>query len=99
MDRATWHQVRHAVISASRAVPRRGRRTLYSDALVVTLYLWCVWHDRPLCWAYDPLHYNSLLRPRRLPSYPRFCKRLKTPRVVAKTSVDLSRGDETNGCC
>jgi hypothetical protein len=82
MDRATWHQVRHAVTSASRAVPRRGRRTLYSDDLIVKLYLWTVWHDRPLCWAFDPLHFNSLFRPRRRPGYSQFCKRLKTPRVV-----------------
>lgn len=96
MDRATWHQVRHAVISASRALPRRGRRTLYSDDLIVKLYLWCVWHDRPLCWAYDPLHYNTLFRPKKRPSYPQFCKRLKTPRVVAMVehvNDRLARGD------
>lgn len=96
MDRVTWHQVRHAVISASRAVPRRGRRTLYSDALVVKLYLWCVWHDRPLCWAYEDLHYNALFRPSTRPSYSQFCKRLKTQRVVAMighVNAHLARDD------
>lgn len=97
MDRATWHQVRHAVISASRAVPRRGRRTLYSDALIVKLYLWTAWHDRPRSWAYDRLHYNSLFRPGRLPSYSQFCRRLRSARVVAMlehANARLARGPD-----
>lgn len=95
MDRATWNQVRHAVRSASRAVPRRGRRTLYSDDLIVKLYLWTAWHDRPRCRAYDPLHYNGLFRPKRLPGYSQFCRRLRSSRVRAMlehADARLARG-------
>jgi len=45
------------------------------------MYIWTTWHDRPLCWAADRSHYNTLFRPRSLPSNSQFCKRLKTDRV------------------
>jgi hypothetical protein len=45
------------------------------------MYLWAVWHDRPLCWASDRSHYNTLFRPRKLLSNSQFCKRLQTVRV------------------
>ena len=48
-DRELWAQVRAAVKRAARAVGRTGRRPAYSDALVASMYLWAVWHDRPLC--------------------------------------------------
>jgi hypothetical protein len=84
MDRQIWGQIRNAVIHADRTLPRVGRRTLYSDRLIVKLFLWSVWHDRPRCWATaDRLHYNSLFRPNMLPSYSQFCRRLKSPRVLA----------------
>jgi DDE family transposase len=31
--------------------PRRGKRVVYSDALVVAAYLWAVLNDRPMNWA------------------------------------------------
>jgi hypothetical protein len=46
------------------------------------MYLWCVWHDRPLCWACDRAHYNRMFRPRQLPSVSQFSRRVKTPRVL-----------------
>jgi IS5 family transposase len=45
------------------------------------MYLWSVWHDRPLCWACDRGHYSTLYRPRQLPSISQFCRRVKQPRV------------------
>jgi hypothetical protein len=84
MDRQIWLQIRRAVISAQRRVPRIGRRTVYSDSLIVKLFIWSAWHDRPLCWAMDRLHFNSLFHPSGpLPSYSQFCRRLKSPRVRA----------------
>jgi hypothetical protein len=42
------------------------------------MYLWSVWHDRPLCWACDRTHYGSLFRPRLLPSVSQFTRRIKS---------------------
>jgi hypothetical protein len=47
------------------------------------MYIWSAWHDRPMCWACDRIHYNTLYRPKQLPSVSQFCRRLKTPRVKA----------------
>jgi len=81
MDREVWRVLLTAVKSADRRVPRTGRRPSYSDALVVKMYLWSVWHDRPLCWACDRRHYNRLFRPRQLPSVSQFTRRVKTKRL------------------
>ncbi len=97
MDTEVWRGLRSAVRSADRRVPRKGRRTNYSDALIVRMLLWAVWHDRPLCWACDRHHYNTLFRPPHLPSVSQFCRRVKTPRVQAMLQAVndyLTRGGE-----
>lgn len=97
MDTEVWRVVRSAVRSADRRVPRKGRRTSYSDALIVRMLLWAVWHDRPLCWACERCHYNTLFRPPQLPSVSQFCRRVKTPRVQAMLQAVndyLTRGDQ-----
>lgn len=81
MDSQTWRTVYRAISSANRSIPRFGRTPQYSDTLIVAMYLWSVWHDRPLSWASDRSHYNTLFRPRKLPSNSQFCKRLQTERV------------------
>ena len=81
MDREVWCAMVAAVKSADRRVPRTGRRPRYSDALIVKLLLWSVWHDRPLCWACQRGHYNRLFRPRQLPSISQFTRRVKSQRV------------------
>lgn len=78
MDAQVWHGLTAAVRSADRRIPRQGRRPRYSDQLIVRMYLWCVWHDRPLCWACDRTHYSTLFRPSQLPSVSQFCRRMKT---------------------
>jgi len=50
---------------------------------MVKMYLWSVWHDRPLCWACDRDHYNGWFRPKQLPSISQFCRRMKTARIQA----------------
>jgi hypothetical protein len=60
MDTQVWQMVTAAVRSADRRVPRQGRRPSYSDALIVRLYVWSVWHDRPLCWACDRTHLRGI---------------------------------------
>lgn len=81
MDTEIWRVLVAAVKSANRRVPRVGRRPKYSDVLIVKMYLWSVWHDRPLCWACERDHYNRIFRPRQLPSISQFTRRVKTPRV------------------
>jgi len=82
MDTEVWRMLTAAVRSADRRVARQGRRRTYSDALIVRMYLWTVWHDRPLCWACQRVHYNTMFRPRQLPSVSQFSRRVKTPRVT-----------------
>lgn len=80
MDRELWAEVVGAVKRAARQVGWHGgrRRPMYANWLIVAMYLWCVWHDRPLCWACDRCHYGRLFRPRRLPSVSRFTRRVKS---------------------
>jgi hypothetical protein len=86
MDQTIWANVTAAVDRALRAVPRRGRRPVYADRLVVLMLLWAVWHDRCLSWACDRSHYGALFRPRALPSISRFGRRVKGGRVRAVLS-------------
>jgi hypothetical protein len=81
MDRELWTIVLAAIKRAARVVERLGRRPTYADWLIVAMYLWCVWHDRPLCWACDRTHYGSLFRPRKLPSVSQFTRRVKSDTV------------------
>jgi len=81
MDHTMWRIVTRTVVAVNRALARTGRRPRYSDVQIVRMYFWAVWHDRPLCWACDRLHYNRLFHPRHLPSISQFSRRLRTPRV------------------
>ncbi len=83
MDRQVWKVLVCSVRSADRRVARAGRRPHFSDQQILKMYLWSVMHDRPLCWACDRAHYNGSFRSRQLPSVSQFCRRMKTPRIVA----------------
>ncbi|TWT45696.1 hypothetical protein RAS1_21250 [Phycisphaerae bacterium RAS1] len=83
MDRDVWRVLTAAARSAARRVPGSDRRMRYCDHLILRMYLWSVWHERPLCWASDPRHYNTLFRPRQLPSNSQFCRRVGSPRFAA----------------
>jgi hypothetical protein len=81
MDGHGWRLLYQTIRRSNKAVPFDGYRTpVFSDVLIVAMYFWSVWHDRPLCWACRRDNYGSLFRPRRLPSVSQFCKRIKTPR-------------------
>jgi len=85
MDGHAWRFVDATVWGVNRSAPRQGRGKLFSNLLIVGMYLWLVWHDRPLCWACDRCRYGFLFRPRRLPSVSRFCKLfILTPRISGK---------------
>ncbi len=97
MDSHIWRKVYSTVRSVERSIPRMGRRKEFSDVLIVGMYLWSVWHDRPLCWACDRIHYGSLFRPRRLPSVSQFCKRIKSgrcQRILEKVYERLAHNDK-----
>ena len=81
MDRDLWRKLMSSVKRAARALPKPQRRPKFPDWLIVAMYLWCVWHDRPLYWACDRGHYNTLFRPRKLPSVSQFTRRVKTHAV------------------
>ena len=83
MDSHVWRVVYQAIRRADRSLSRSGRRPSYSDGLIVAMYVWSVWHDRPLCWACERQNYSSCFRPRKLPSVSQFCKRIKTGRCDA----------------
>jgi hypothetical protein len=81
MDTKIWKLICRAIRSADRRIPRTGRRPKYTDQQIVKMYLWSVAHDRPLCWACERSHYNTMYRPKRLPSISQFCRRVKMPRI------------------
>lgn len=81
MDTEVWPVLVAAVKSADRRVGREGRRPRYTDALILKMYLWAVWRDRPLCWACHRAHYNGSFRPRQLPSISQFTRRVKSVRI------------------
>ena len=96
MDREIWKLLCAAVRSADRCVVRTGRTPAYTDQQIIKMYFWTAWHDRPLCWACDRSHYNTVYRPGQLPSVSQFCRRVKTTRVQAMIehiSQRLSHGD------
>lgn len=83
MSSQEWKTVYHTIRLVNRSVAPEGRRPSYPDTLIVAMYMWCVWNDRPLCWAADRANYTSVFRPRRLPSRSQFCRRIKTRRCQA----------------
>lgn len=79
MDRQQWIVLRQLIGRAVRAIGP-SRRVAFADTLIVSMYLWAVAHDRPLCWACDRAHYGGVFRPGRLPSVSQFCRRVGTER-------------------
>lgn len=83
VDKNIWTVLRNAIRSADRSVPRLTRRPEFSDRLIVQMYFWTVSHDRPRNFAARRDNYSTIFRPRRLPSYSQFCRRLHMSRVLA----------------
>ena len=79
MDRELWTCVLIAIRRAARDVGWNGgrRRPVYANWLIVAMYVWSVWHDRPLSWACRRASYGGLFRPRKLPSISQFTRRIK----------------------
>ena len=83
MSSHVWKLVYQALRRVNRRIPQEGRTCQYSDTLIVAMYLWTVFHDRPLCWAAERSNYSSVFRPRRLPSRSQFCRRIQSARCQA----------------
>jgi hypothetical protein len=93
MDREIWAIVMDAVDRACRSVGLVGRRPRYSGRLIAGMYLWSAWHKQCLSWACDRLHYNTLFRPRKLPSISQFTRRVKsqqTQAILQRVHEDLA---------
>ena len=94
MDKRIWSIITKAIVRVNRRIPRFGRRPCYSDVLIARMYFWCVWHDRPLCWAAHRQHYTAMFRPRRLPSRSQFCRRVRASRIermIEAVNEELTR--------
>lgn len=82
MDDTTWTVLCIATRRAVRELPPPRRQPVYSDLLIVRMWLWAVMHDRPLSWACRRESYTTRFRPRRLPSISRFSRRMRTRRFA-----------------
>lgn len=80
MSSHEWKLVHQSLRRVDRRIPKVGRSCQYEDTLIVGMYLWSVFHDRPLCWAADRSNYSTLFRPRKLPSRSQFCRRIRSMR-------------------
>lgn len=80
MDREVWTLILNAVKHAAEQVGWGGgrRRPVYANWLIVAMYIWSVWHDRPLSWGCRRGSYGFLFRPRKLPSISQFTRRIKS---------------------
>jgi hypothetical protein len=83
MSSHVWKLVYQTLRRLNRRIPKEGRACQYSDSLIVAMYLWAAFHDRPMCWAADRSNYASVFRPRRLPSRSQFCRRIQSARCQA----------------
>ncbi len=102
MDRQGWQVVYAMIRSVDRAVPRTGRRTVYSDVLIVSMFLWAVGHDRPMCWACQRANYGGMFRPRRLPSVSQFSRRIRSQRcqrILQEVEGRLALADVVTPLC
>ena len=80
MSSHVWRLVYQGLRRVNRRIAKDGRSCQYDDTLIVGMYLWAAFHDRPLCWAADRSNYSSLFRPRKLPSRSQFGRRIKSAR-------------------
>jgi hypothetical protein len=93
MSSHEWRRLYQIIQRAHRRLPRPQRRPLYSDALIVAMYMWAVLHDRPQVWACERRNYHRPFLPRRLPSVSRFNRRIRSERcrMILRSVERLSR--------
>ena len=81
MDKEIWTIITRTIVAVNRSIKRVRRRSSYTDVLILRMYIWAVWHDRPMCWACQRSNYGALFRPGVLPSVSQFSRRLRTERI------------------
>lgn len=80
MDSHGWRTVYATIRMVTRRIPDTGRKKVYSDVLIVRMYLWAAEHDRPQRWACARSNYSGSFRPAKLPSEGHFSRRLRSKR-------------------
>jgi len=91
-----WKAIYQTIRGVYRTLPRRARRCRFSDIQIVAMYVWTVIHDRPLCWGVERHSYGRLFRPRCLPSYSQFKRRVRSERfnlLLNKVNASLAGRD------
>ena len=77
MECELWDRLYALVLETAKEC--RRPRVQFSDAIIVLVFMWAVWHDRPMKWACDPKNWQcTRLRPLKLPSQSTMSRRLKT---------------------
>ena len=85
MDRWLWGELYRLIVELGKHHDYSGRR--YSDACVALVYLWSVVHDRPRCWASDPLNWGGRCPWDALPSPSCLSRRLRTVPVLGQVPL------------
>jgi Transposase DDE domain len=80
MDRNVWKVIVWAV---GQHAERRGGRFTFTDADIVLVFFWAVFHDRPVSWACRREHWPIWEHRRRLPWPSTMTRRLRTESVLA----------------
>jgi|MudIll2142460700_1097286.scaffolds.fasta_scaffold300189_2 hypothetical protein len=103
MNSHGWQLLYQTIRQAASVLPRPRRRPRYSDTLIVAMFFWAVWNDRPMSWACDRSHYHGPFRPPRLPSVSQFSRRLRSDRTEQVLDGVFRRLAETDRitrlCC
>ncbi len=77
MERELWPLLYHALEEVGADFSQKYAQ--HSPRAIVAVLLWAALHDRPLCWACDPKHWDTTrLRPGRLPSPSTVSRRLRS---------------------
>lgn len=76
-------QVWDTIEDLLRAVDQKPKRFRYSDGEVLRVILWAAFHDRPIRWACEPLHWPAKSDAWRLPGASTISRRWRHPGLQA----------------
>jgi hypothetical protein len=68
----------YGIVAEEAKLHARRKRVQYSDAAIVLVFFWAALHDRPVCWACDPINWPGDMPWSSLPSAPTMSRRLQT---------------------
>jgi hypothetical protein len=97
MEQAHWTFLRRVFGQACRE-QEKLRRAQYSDLLILKLYFWAVFHDRPMTWVLSSACYYTRFFPRRkFPSISQLNRRIASDRfqgLLRRVHELLSQSDK-----